>query len=364
MGAIACDGLLGIEPLDASADGAPDAGPVTHDATDARGATDGSLISRPIDTGSEPDSVADASTRPVPVLGAVRDFNGDGLVDLLWYDAATGESLAWFMAGTSVIGSSLIKEQATQQPLSMTTPWSPVGLADMNLDGHVDLLWQNSHTGEIQVWFLAGTDRIGSDTIHEESNAAPVSALSPWYLGATGDFNRDGSVDLVFHRPDTGDTQIWFMSGTHRISSASIFDEKTDASADADTSNSKLVSAADFNGDGWPDLLWWYAPSGGPFVWFMNGSTRTTWSNLYNGERNAPTGPNITVYGQWAMVGTGDVNRDHEPDIIWYNSSTGQSEIWYMTATTLTADSLVTDIFDAGDAQGLLILPPWSPVPQ
>jgi hypothetical protein len=384
---VACNGLLGIEPLDASLELNPrESGLDTNDASDAGTATEGHNDADTDASGDSRDMANDSSIQPDatpslslesstgdadgPLKAGLRDLNNDGFVDLLWHNADTGESHAWFMNDTVVEGSNSIKEQSTQQVLQVVSPWNPVGLADINLDGHIDLLWQDSQTGEVVAWFLTGTDRIGSNWLHELSSGALLSTASPWFLEATGDFNHDGSVDLVFHRSDTGETQVWFMSGTDRISSTLVFDVPSgDASVGpipADASEAipepvaewTLVSAADFNQDGWPDLLW-HSVSGGTYVWFMSGSNRTGSSPL----TNSANGQVLSVDTHWTVAGTGDFNRDGSPDLIWYNASTGVTEIWYMSGTRLIGTSDVTTNLDADVLQpGIIATTPWTPV--
>ena len=39
---------------------------------------------------------------------------------------------------------------------------------------------------------------------------------------ATGDFNADGQLDIVWRNTDTGRVVIWYMNGTTRVSTAVI----------------------------------------------------------------------------------------------------------------------------------------------
>src|SRR6185503_4391800 len=88
----------------------------------------------------------------------------------------------------------------------------------------------------------------------------------------------------------------------------------------------RVVSAADFNRDGMPDLLWRNVTSGQIVVWYMNGPT------LVSGTFTTPSALPDTG---WSIVGTGDFNSDARPDILWYHSVSGQVVVWYMDGASL-----------------------------
>jgi len=45
-----------------------------------------------------------------------------------------------------------------------------VGVNDFNNDGHVDLLWHNGVTGELDIWFMNGVTRISTATVDPSHN--------------------------------------------------------------------------------------------------------------------------------------------------------------------------------------------------
>ncbi|MER7581121.1 CAP domain-containing protein, partial [Kitasatospora sp. NPDC097691] len=47
----------------------------------------------------------------------------------------------------------------------------------------------------------------------------------PWSIAGCGDFNRDGSADIVWHNADTGETQIWLMNGNNIVQRPTVLDE-------------------------------------------------------------------------------------------------------------------------------------------
>ena len=84
------------------------------------------------------------------------DLNGDGKSDLLWYNAATGQTSIWLMNGGA----------ATAQSLILTDPnWRISNTGDFNGDGKADLLWYNATTGQTAIWLMNGTGSIAQALI-------------------------------------------------------------------------------------------------------------------------------------------------------------------------------------------------------
>jgi len=187
----------------------------------------------------------------------VADFNGDGHPDLVWQDPATGTSQVWFMGGTpgtTVIGSA---------GLSGSSTWRIVGAADLNGDGHPDLIWQDPATGTSQVWYMGGAQGTTFD------GAAAISGPNAWRIVGVADFNGDGHPDLIWQDPATGMSQVWLMSGaqgTTRI-----------GAPDLSKGNAwRIAGAADFDGNGRPEIIWQDPVTGMAQVWSMGGTHGTT----------------------------------------------------------------------------------------
>ena len=68
--------------------------------------------------------------------------------------------------GASVIGGG--------SPGSAASPWTIVETGDFNHDGMSDILWSNTSTGQVVLWFLNGTSVIGG--------GSPGGATSPWVI--------------------------------------------------------------------------------------------------------------------------------------------------------------------------------------
>jgi hypothetical protein len=144
------------------------------------------------------------------------------------------------------------------------------------------------------------------------------------------DFNLDGQEDILWRYYGSGGTNVvWYMHGVTRTATASL-----PAVADL---NWQIVGTGDFNGDGWPDILWRYYGSGGKNVaWYMQGATRTGTASL-----------TAVANLNWQIVGTGDFNRDGWSDILWrYNGTGGKNVAWYMQGATRTGSATLPAVTD------------------
>jgi hypothetical protein len=201
-------------------------------------------------------------------IQGLGDFNRDTHTDLLWQDRQTGTLVVWLMRGTTRLSTVAIAPIAL--PTTTVLPprlgpeagWQVRGVADINRDGHDDVVWHHPQTGALYAWYMEGT------------TATAGAAFSParfadtrWELRALADFNGDGRVDLLWHNRTTGDMYAWFMNGT--VATGGSY---TTPSHFADT-QWRLARLMDFNNDGKPDLLWQHQTTGDLYVWHMNGLT-------------------------------------------------------------------------------------------
>jgi hypothetical protein len=187
--------------------------------------------------------------------------------------------------------------------------WQIMGTGDFNKDGNVDILWRYNGTGgRVRVWYMNGTSMISG------AELTAVSDLN-WQIAGTGDFNNDGNVDILWRYNGTGGrVRVWYMSGISILSGA-------DLNAVPDL-NWKVGGTGDFNNDGNIDILWRYYGSGGRNrVWYMNGSGGIS------------SGADLMAVSDlnWQIAGVGDYDNDQDMDIIWrYNGSGGYVYIWYL----------------------------------
>jgi hypothetical protein len=195
-------------------------------------------------------------------LIATADFNGDGTPDLVWQNDATRQVLVWYMGGTpaTIVSWDWLA-------VSGVDGWRLVDAVDLNHDGKPDLLWQNDTTFEVGVWYMGGST--GNTFLGWSSLAS--SGVSGWRLVATGDFNGDGTPDLVWENA-ASQVVVWYMGGPQ--GNVLLSWDWLSMSSQAGWT---VVGANDFNGDGKPDLVWQNAATRQVLVWFMGGSGGTVY---------------------------------------------------------------------------------------
>jgi hypothetical protein len=182
------------------------------------------------------------------------DFNKDGSVDVLWrYNGAGGRVRIWYMNGTALLSGA---------DLTAVTDlnWQIAGTGDFNKDGNVDILWRYNGTGgRVRVWYMNGIGIIGG------ADLSAVPDLN-WQVGGTGDFDKDGNVDILWRYNGAGGrNRIWYMNGIAIRSGADLL-----AVSDL---NWQIGGVADYSGDGNVDVIWRYNGSGGSvYVWRLSGS--------------------------------------------------------------------------------------------
>ncbi|MCW3052581.1 MAG: multicopper oxidase, type 2, partial [Chthonomonadales bacterium] len=241
---------------------------------------------------------------PGRVALADIDFNNDGLPDLLFQNQSTGQIVYWGLDGATYIGGTSV-----QSPSS--TDWQVRDSADIDGDGKSDLIFQSVSTRQVVVWYMDSSTMVGGGALSLVPDAG-------YKVVGTGDFNADGRTDLVFQNTTTGQIAIWFLNqltvtgGAIPSGLPSPFDP-----------DNQVVGVADFNGDGYADLV------------LQNRSSQVVSFVAMQGLQvvGGATLPSIPAAG-YGVVGLGDFNGDGKPDLLFQNASTGVLTYWLIQGTT------------------------------
>ena len=140
---------------------------------------------------------------------ALGDLNGDGHVDILWRDA-NGRLPVWLMNRTNRVRTIYLRGGA-----SVDSAWQVAALRDFNNDGSLDLLWQNTGR-QLSVWYMNRTNLAKWYFVRNGQ-----AATSGWHAVGAGDFNADGKTDVLWQYYD-GRISTWFLNGTNYLGSGNF----------------------------------------------------------------------------------------------------------------------------------------------
>jgi hypothetical protein len=136
---------------------------------------------------------------------------------------------------------------------------------------------------------------------------------------------------------DRGTDLLWRHEGSGQISV--WYMNRVQLSSGASTNpgthplNWKVVGTGAFRPvPGW-ELLWWDQTTGNLQVWEMSQANRVNLSG---------TTPAGVADNNWHPVATGDFNADGKSDIVWRHAVSGQIAMWMMDGYTLLSGTLTT----------------------
>src|SRR5262245_17924640 len=184
---------------------------------------------------------------------AAADFNGDGHIDVLFFNPITGRTWIGYLFG------------ATQGDYGPTLPSGRqvVATADFNHDGHPDFLLDKnpSLARQTWIWYMNNNIHIGFASgptlyrflpllavgdfngdgypdyllvqayvlgnyfildMHNNvySNLSQQPPRYPWSIAGATDFSRNGKVDLLLYNSSTRQTAIWYMNNNVHVGTA------------------------------------------------------------------------------------------------------------------------------------------------
>ncbi len=165
------------------------------------------------------DAVADGgdATAPAPWEPvATNDFNRDGERDVLFRNASTGELSIWYMVGASRIARATIEASMDGGDALAVAPWRVVGTGDFDADGNRDIVLHSDDTHETHIWYLRGASRLRREVVINDLGHADLVG-PPWKLVSVADLYLDGHPALLWNNTTTGEVAAWSMdANVHR----------------------------------------------------------------------------------------------------------------------------------------------------
>jgi hypothetical protein len=233
----------------------------------------------------------------------------DQAAQIIWTNDATRQATVWQLHGPR----GQLQSAWWWMHSAGAPGWKIVGLGDLDRNGATDLIWQQDSTRQVTAWYQSGPQNT-ANTGWQWINAAGAPG---WTVVATADFDRNGIPDLVWQNDTTRQVTVWYMGGSQ--GNVNLGWAWLHA---AGAPGWRVVAAADFNGDGIPDLIWQNDATRQVTIWYMSGSqgnVNTGWDWM-----NSAGAPG------WRVAGAADVDGDGVPDLIWQNDATRQATVWYM----------------------------------
>jgi hypothetical protein len=218
------------------------------------------------------------------------DFNNDGKLDIVAVSAGSNNFNMFIGSGTGTFS------------LAVGSPYVCGNIAlygekgDFNNDGNLDVAVINFGGNTISIYLGNGA---GGFT---QASGSPFATLAQPRDLVIRDFNVDGNQDIAIATQQTSKMQVFLGSGVGTFTQAA-------GSPYSTLTNGYAITSADYNGDGFLDLV--------------VGNDQTTGTNIYmflgagTGSFVASPGSPYSLNGgyYWDFQ-TADVNGDSKPDII------------------------------------------------
>jgi hypothetical protein len=228
----------------------------------------------------------------------IGDFTGGGSDGILWYNSSTGDVSEWKIANAAFAGSIDLGTHPGSYQIS--------GVGDFNDSGADDVLWTS----------VAGNGQVQTD-IWELANGQWAASVSPgihpagYQVAGVGDFTGNGTSDILWYDPATGDVDEWLIANG-----------KWSVSIDLGShpgSGWQIAGVGDFTGNSTDDVLWFNAGTGQTDIWELaNGK----WAASVSPGAH-PLGYQVAAVGNFAGTGTDGV--------LWYDPSTGDVDQWQLS---------------------------------
>ncbi len=203
------------------------------------------------------------------------------------------------------------------QALSLIHPFSSEFVSysgDFNGDGKQDILWRNTQTGEVDIWLMSGASVI--------AKVVMGTAGLDWRIAGITNFNGDGKSDILWQNTINGNFEIWIMNGSSYVGYGFA----------SQGSQWSIEGTADLDHTGFADILWRNVVTGELVAWKSSSGLR--FSSFYVG----------TASLDWSLAGAADLFGSGQSALIWRNINSGEVVAWQLSGNAVSAESTLGSV--------------------
>lgn len=261
------------------------------------------------------------------VITDTNDVDSDGVPDFT--DTSNNIVASSTSPGTPPV------DESYQSSVSSASPGAPGGITrDFNNDGNDDVILFNTSTNEL---YVANLESNSSWTGTEKNSKISIFAAdgdgASWDSPAAADFNMDGYLDIVLQHKEIGVVNVAQMSssGTWDGTKWSFYT----SNLYSEGAGWRARATGDFNGDTKPDIVFQHDTTGDVFVCYVTSTAEwalPTASSITGRYLLSEAKQGFKVY-PWIVRGSGDFNGDGQMDLVFQNNDTSDVYTTYLSST-------------------------------
>ncbi len=249
-------------------------------------------------------------------MGAA-DFDGNGVPDLVYQNTSTSQVNVDYYGGpggATFIGWACLTCGAPGS--GSIAGWQVAAVADFDGNGTPDLVIQQTQSPyQVNVNYYGGS---GGATNTGSACLSCSIDTTYWRVKAAADFDGNGTPDLVYQNTTTSQVNVDYYGG----SGGATYIGWACLSCAINPAGWLVVAAADFDGNGTPDLVYQNTSSSQVNVDFYGGSGGATFLGY------ACLSCSINVTG-WQVKAAADFDGNGTPDLVYQNTGSSQVNVDY-----------------------------------
>ncbi|MCA9138519.1 MAG: VCBS repeat-containing protein [Planctomycetales bacterium] len=289
------------------------------------------------------------------------DFDGDGRLDIFFWDTATGSNRlarAYGRYGSELqfldVGDGAATVDPVAPPAINGNMFTHMVALDFDGDGRDDIWFWNPETGENRIATNFDPDQHSPfDVIAQPVHPAAINHRAYTNVVA-GDFvdGSDQKDELFLINHVTGENRVLMRWSGGQHSTENWFDPVPRSAVNAGEGGFPMfdhVTAGDFDGNGIDDLLFWHPDSGANRLAVNLGIADQ--ALLVNSDPVPRAAINGRMFDQ---VAVGDFHGNGHDDLLFWNPLTGANRIVFPQRPITQPNSFETsdDLIDPSDVNG------------